>query len=88
MIVPPGGIGALLVLCRKGDRAHLTLQLDQRIDGLVRGVEQLTLLSGIGATAAKVIGLRSCRDRWKIQDLEAALLLQVADQDRSDAPFA
>ena len=88
MIVPPGGIGALLVLCRKGDRAHLTLQFDQGIDGLVRRVEQLTLQPGIGATAAKIIGFRSLRDGWKVQDLKAALLLQVADQDRSDAPFA
>ena len=58
MIVPPGGIGALLVLSRKSDRAHLTLQFDQGIDGLVRRVEELTLQPGIGATAAKVIGFR------------------------------
>src|ERR1700731_161335 len=48
--------------------------------GLVLGVEELTTLSGIGATAAEVIGLRSLRDRRKIQDLETALLLQVADE--------
>src|ERR1700724_294760 len=48
--------------------------------GLVLGVEELTILSGIGATAPEVIGLRSLRDRWKIQDLETALLLQVADE--------
>src|ERR1700704_114631 len=48
--------------------------------GLVLGVEELTKLSGIRATATEVIGLRSLRDRRKIQDLETALLLQVADE--------
>jgi hypothetical protein len=46
----------------------------------VLGVEELTILSGIGATATEVIGLRSLRDRRKIQDVETALLLQVADE--------
>src|ERR1019366_1705213 len=48
--------------------------------GLVLGVEKLAILSGIGATATEVIGLRSLRDRWKIQNVETALLLQVADE--------
>ena len=70
----------MLVLCRKGNRTHLTPQLNQGINTLVRRVEELALPPGVGATATKVIGLRPRCDGWKSQDLEAALLLQVTDQ--------
>jgi hypothetical protein len=76
----PGGQRALLVLSRKGDRAHFALELDQRIRGLMVGVQELTFLPGTGATLAEVEGLGPLRGRWKVQDLKAALFKKVAHQ--------
>jgi hypothetical protein len=50
------------------------------IGWLMLGVEELILLPAIAATPAEVEGLVSLRDRWKVQDLEAALFDKVACQ--------
>jgi hypothetical protein len=76
----PGGQRALLVLSRKGDRAHFALELDRRIRGLMVRVQELTFLPGTGATLAEVEGLGPLRGRWKVQDLKAALFKKVAHQ--------
>ena len=71
---------ALLVLRRKGDRAHFTLEFGQHMRRLVLGVKEFALLPRIGATVTELVGFVSLRDRRQVQDLEAALLLQVACQ--------
>src|SRR5262249_39838690 len=71
---------ALLVLRRKRNRAHLALEFYQHMRWLMVGMEKLSFLPRIGATATEVIGLCSLRDRRQIEDFETTLLLQVADQ--------
>ena len=51
---------ALLVLGRKRDGAHLALEFHQHVGWLMVGVEELSFLPRIGATATEVIGLCSC----------------------------
>ena len=67
IIVPPGGIRALLVLRRKRNGAHLTLEFHQHIGWLMIGMEEFAFLPRIGAAGTEVIGLTT-------------LLLQVAHQ--------
>src|SRR5262245_15043500 len=68
----------LLVLCRKGDRAHFALELGEYGGGLLLWVEKLALLADVSTTLTKDEGFLSLGNRWQVQHLEATLLLQVA----------
>src|SRR5215510_6403752 len=63
---------ALLVLSRKGDRAHFALKLDQLLGRFMLGVEELAFLSSVSTPIAEFEGFNPLRDSGKIQNLEAA----------------
>src|SRR5215510_5669379 len=71
---------ALLVLGRKGDRAHFALELGQLLGRFMLGVEELASLSSVFTPIAEFEGFNPLRDSGKIQNLEAALLLEIAGQ--------
>jgi hypothetical protein len=76
----PGGQRALLVLSRKGDRAHFALELGQHRGRLLCGMKQLALLAGVSTTITKEKGFLSLSNGRQTQHLKTTLLLQVAGQ--------
>ena len=57
---------ALLVLSRKGDRAHFPLELGQYMRWLVLRVEKLAFPPPMEATVTELVGFVSLRDRRKV----------------------
>src|SRR5450432_2473066 len=71
---------ALLVLSRKGDRAHLAFEFEEHRLWFMRWVQELAFLPHIGAAGAELIGFGLRGNCGEVQDFKSALFLQVTGE--------